>query len=338
MKIIQKEITSLNNKKIALFRLTNSSGAYIELINYGGTLVSIVVPDANGVLDNCILRYNRIEDYFTDAFYLGSTVGRFANRISGAKFDLSGQSYYLDKNDGQNSNHGGFNGFNQKVFDYEISADRIIFSLESEDKEGGFPGNLRFSVDYSFSQNNEVKIIYKVISDRDTIFNPTNHAYFNLSPQKGTILDHQLKVFSKQHLEMNDQFLPTGKINGLYQSAFDFGEYRKIGEMAKLKTEIIPGYNSYFIGKEENGSRQIQHLASLKDNGSRKMVDVYSTMPGIQIYTGDYLSKPFSPYQGICLEAQFYPDAPNQAHFPSTIIQAGKEYIQETEYKFHFCG
>jgi len=320
-------------EKIVVFKIQNNSGAYVEVINSGATLVSAVAPDKSGQLENVILNYKNVEDYLTDSFYLGSTVGRFANRIAKAQFKINEQTYYLDKNDGNNSNHGGFNGFNSRLFDYEIRDNKVIFSYESADGEGGFPGKLLFSVAYSFSDNNELDIEYKAVSDKASMFNPTNHAYFDLSAGKVNPLECELKVFADSYLESNDEFLPTGKILPLANTPFDFSSGRKISELMPLKNEIIKGYNTFFIGKETKPGLS-RLLASLKDNYSGRILEVYSDMPGIQFYTGDYLSAPFAPFGGLCLEAQFYPDAPNQSHFPSCLLSPNQEVTYCIKYKF----
>jgi len=305
-----------------LLKLQNVHGSYVEVCNYGATLVSMNVPDRYEKLENIILHYLRIEDYFSDKFYMGSTVGRFANRIAGAQFQLNDTTYLLDKNDGNNSNHGGFSGFHSRIFDYKEEDGQIIFSYLSRDGEGGFPGNLRLIVTYSFSDDNELSIEYRVVSDRETVFNPTNHAYFNLSSGKTSILNHELKVYADCYLETNDEFLPTGKILPLAGSAFDFRDYRKIADLMSLKKEILPGYNTYFIN---NSNDELKHLASLREPDSGRCLEVYATMPGIQVYTGDYLSKPFYPFAGIAMEAQYYPDSPNHPHFPSCVLYPNEE-------------
>ncbi|MDR2844149.1 MAG: galactose mutarotase, partial [Candidatus Symbiothrix sp.] len=241
-------------------------------------------------------------------YYLGSTVGRFANRITKAQFTLDGKTYHLDKNDGENSNHGGFSGFHNRMFDYEIKDKSVVFRYESPDGEGGFPGNLRFSVTYTFSDADELEIEYQVISDKDTVFNPTNHAYFNLSGKGGTICDHELKVYADNYVVTNATFLPTGEIRPVSDAAFDF---------CNLK-----GYNSYFIS---HSNHRVKHLATLSEATSGRRLEVYSILPGIQVYTGDYLSQPFLPCAGIALEAQGYPDAPNHKHFLPCVLEAGKE-------------
>lgn len=316
-----KTITQLSGNDIVLFRLSNARGSYAEVCNYGATLISLVVADATGEMNNIILNYPDIEDYFADTNYIGSTIGRFANRIANAGFELDGKTYLLDKNDGENSNHGGYKGFNSRVFSYEVKDDHLILSYLSEDGEGGFPGTLSFSVSYSFSDDNQLKIEYKAGTDKKTVFNPTCHAYFNLSGENELILSHELKVYADYYLETKDDFIPTGVMTPVKNSAFDFNEFREIQSLMPLKNEVLPGYNTYFIGNQKTTMKQ---LASLRERKSGITVDVFSTMPGLQIYTGDYLSKPHRPLSGICLEAQFFPDGPNKAHFETCILNAGE--------------
>ncbi|WP_156032912.1 aldose epimerase family protein [Prevotella sp. 10(H)] len=319
------------NKVVSVFRIKNNSGAYVEVMNYGATILSVVVPDRNNKLENIILHYNNIESYFTDPFYLGCTVGRYANRISDAKFILDGKTYYLDKNDVENSNHGGFNGLNRKIFDYKVNEDNIVFSTESVDRESGFPGNLRLDVSYSFSDNNELNIEYKAMADKRTPVNFTNHAYFNLSGEKQSILNHLFKVNADYYLETDDSFLPTGNIYPLDNTAFDFRRAGEIGQMLQLKNEIIKGYNTYF-GTKSNKSDM--PLASVTDNYSGRSVDLYTSMPGFQFYTGDYLSGNFIPFEGLCIEAQYHPDGLNHSLFEKNILEPDIEKIDWIKYSF----
>lgn len=300
---------------IRTFRLENATGAYAEVTNYGATLLSVVVPDKLGKLENVILRYNRIEAYFTDKFYVGSTVGRMANRIARAQFELNGKRYCLDKNDGKNTNHGGFTGFNSRIFNYQQNDNKVKFQYRSKEGEGGFPGNLLFSVAYSFSENNELLVEYQAVSDKETPFNPTNHAYFNLSGAGGeteTILSHELKIYAGHYLETDPEYIPTGKILPLSGSIFDFTDYRK----------LFPAINTYFPADSDEATG---HLAAIRESSSGRKLDVYSSMPGIQVYTGDYLAEPFQPLTGIALEAQFPPDFINQNRFPSCILSPNEE-------------
>jgi aldose 1-epimerase len=328
--ISEHEIIFYRSQKIVLLRITNSSGAYVEVTNYGAAITAIVVPDKYGNLGNIALHYDTLTDYFSDSFYMGCTVGRYANRISDARFSLDGEIYNLDKNDGQNSNHGGFSGFNKQVFDYKTDEGKIIFTLESPDGDGGFPGNLRINVIYSFSENNKLKIEYETCSEKKTAINITNHTYFNLAANGKDILDHHLLINAGKYLEMNDAFLPTGNILPARNTAYDFCEYQTISQMMLLKNDSLKGYNVFFI-KDIDYEKP---LASLWNKNSGRIVDVYTTMSGVQIYTGDFLSEPFNPFGGICLEAQYYPDGVNHQDFEACILSPDQVKRDVIEYMF----
>lgn len=316
-------------------RLTSNSGAYVEVLSYGATLVSAVVPDRYGCFENVVLSYPSVQDYLTDDCYLGSTVGRFANRISGAKFTLNGQAFFLDKNDGENSNHGGFAGFSKKMFTCSARAgSSITFAAHSADGECGFPGNVSVEVTYSFGNSNELLIAYRLTSDKDTVVNLTNHAYFNLCPRAKSILTHELMVNADRYLELDECFLPTGSILPVARSSFDFSCYRSVGQMMRRKREPhIRGYNAYFAVSRA-GKKGLRRLASLREGASGRWLEVYATAPGVQLYTGDYLHGAHQPFAGLCLEAQGYPDAPNHPNFPSCVLAANQEYRQAIRYRF----
>lgn len=330
--ITKRQSIGYKGHEISLFRITNLSGAYIEVTNYGASIVSIVVPDRSNKPGNIVLHYDNLEDYFADTFYLGCTVGRFANRISRAQFQLNGKTYNMDKNDGRNSNHGGFNGFNKKIFKYRVNENSITFSTKSIEEEGGFPGNIDFSVTYSFSENNELKIEYKSTSDKVTPVNFTNHSYFNPSANNESILNCELQINSDEYLEMDNEFLPTGRILSTSYPAFDFNEYRVIKDMLPLKNDNLEGYNAHFI-KGINLPKN-KPLASVKDNNSGRIIDMYTSMPGVQVYTGDFLSGKFNPFGGICLEAQYHPDGVNHSHFALCKLEPGKEQVDTIIYHF----
>jgi len=322
----------VEHKEIFIFRITLESGVLFELTNFGATWISAVVPDKYGNLSNVVLGYNDVSGYIADTAYMGATIGRFANRVGNACFELNGKTYKLECNDGKNTNHGGFSGFSKKVFDFQMEDNKVTFSLFSIDGEGGFPGNLKFSVTYSFNIINELLIDYNVVSNKTTILNPTNHAYFNLSGVKSPIIDHKLKINADLYLETNKEFIPTGEIIQIEaNTAFDFRDFKEIASMMPLKNEIIKGFNTYFIS---NSTKTFKHLATLRNEISGRILDVFSTMPGVQIYTGDYLTNDFFPFAGICLEAQFYPDGPNHSNFETMIIEKNKVYNQKIIYKF----
>lgn len=330
-KIELRHIIEVENNCLVIFRITNNVGAYVELMNYGATITSIVVPDKFGKMDNVVLGYNDYISYLSDPYYIGATIGRVANRISKAQFTLDGKVYELDKNDGSNSNHGGFESINKAFFDYSYDDKSITFCTKSENNSGGFPGNLRISINYSLSNDCELKIRYKVHSDQRTPINFTNHSYFNLGGSSKALND-QLKVSAEQYLEADDEFLPTGKILSLKDTPFDFTKFRCVKEMACQKDEKLFGYNTYFIRQESNNPDE--PLAFLYNADSGRILEMYTSMPGFLFYTGDYLDSPFYQFNGICLEAQHYPDFLNQAHFPSNIIDREEEKEDFIIFKF----
>ena len=327
-----KKVGVYRDKEIYLYKLTNKNGVSIEITNYGATLVSFYVPDINGSLRNIVLGYKNIEDYFSDVIYLGATIGRYANRISGASFNMDGSTYILDKNDGENCNHGGFSGFNKKIFKSEILDNNVVMVAESHDGEGGFPGNIQLTVSYHLSDEDELHIDYKVTTDSKTPINITNHAYFNLSGEE-SILNHQLKIESETYLETDNDFLTTGVIKVVSQNTgFDFREFTKIQSNMQLKNEMIKGYNTYYISDEKNNN--LKKLATLKSDVTEISLEVYSTMPGVMLYTGDYLSGVHQPFSGVSLEAHYFPDSPNKASFPESVASREKEWQEKVIYRF----
>ncbi|WP_019539179.1 aldose epimerase family protein [Proteiniphilum acetatigenes] len=323
----------IDGQVVYLFRLVNNERTSVEIISYGATIKSINIPDKKGRIKNIILGYDRLEDYLSDKNYLGATIGRCANRISNASFVMDGRSYSLDKNDGPNCNHGGFSGFHKKLFDHKIENDKLILSAESEDGEGGFPGNITLTVSYQLTDKNDLFMGYHVSTDQKTPVNVTNHAYFNLSGRE-TILDHQLKIESDRVLESDNNFLPTGAyLNVKNNPGFDFREFKVIGENMSLKKEKIKGYNSYFISRRNENERNLKRLAILKSGDSDIRVEVFSTMPGVMIYTGDYLSGSYQSLSGVCLEAHYYPDSPNRPHFSQGIYAEGDTWRETIMYR-----
>lgn len=337
-RISQQEWGEYFGAKIHIFRIENSTGAYIELTNYGATLVSAMVPDKAGNFENVILGYSSLAGYIADKCYLGATIGRFANRIGGAAFTLDGAVYHLDANDGNNSNHGGNTGFNSRVFDYAITESGISFSLQSDNGDGGFPGNLELTVTYAWTDDNELKITYGATSDQKTVANFTNHAYFNLSAKEEGIIDHSLKVYADNVLEANAAYLPTSMIRPTGEMALD-------GELLRKKMitdgDIVNGYNNCFVLQNEDAN-ELKKAALLIDSISGRKVEVFTSYPSIVVYTGDYLesktngnySRPYRPFDGLCLECQYYPDSPNQPGFPCTVLRPGDEYHEVIVYKF----
>ncbi|MFT3753355.1 MAG: aldose epimerase family protein [Paludibacter sp.] len=343
MKIEKKHFGYTNSgDEIHLFRLVHESGAYIELTNYGATWVSAVLPDRLGNLSDVILGYDSLEGYLADTAYMGSTVGRFANRIGNARFTLNGKNYKLDKNDGQNCNHGGFSGFNRKIFDYQATNDSVIFSMFSPDGEGGFPGNVKLNVSYSFSADLTVSIHYSAESDKDTYLNLTNHAYFNLQGW-GNILEHILYIPYADMLVTDQFFIPTGEFTNVDNTPFDFSKPKQIGrDIFQNDCQLTDnrGYNNFYV--LNNPHAECKHAAVLYESKTGRQLDVFTTKPALLIYSAGFLNSVeagktghrYSPYAGFCLETQYFPDSPNQPNFQDCTLYKGEIYNHRTEYRF----
>lgn len=334
--IKETKISGSDNEGVVFIRLTNSFGSYVELLNYGATLVSAVVPGKDGEMGNVVLGFPNIDAYREDNCYIGSTVGRYANRIGNASFRIGKNRFELDRNDGLNSNHGGFNGFNTKLFDYLLVDNGVRFFLESFSGEGGFPGNVKFSVTYQWNDRQELDIIYEAQSDEDTVLNFTNHAYFNLSALKENALQQELTIASSKLVECTPDFIPTGKIIPTADYGF---KGQKLEEKMNLDLEGFKGINSYYIFDRIDSSVP---ACCLSDTKSGRTLEVFTSYPGVQLYTGDFLASKqkgnhgvcYQAFDGICLECQFYPDAPNQAHFPSALVKAGSKFCETIKYRF----
>ncbi|WP_184546518.1 aldose epimerase family protein [Mucilaginibacter sp. FT3.2] len=323
---------------VYLFRIENTSGAYVELTNYGATLVSVVVPDAQNNFENVVLGYSSLAAYIADECYLGATIGRFANRIAGARFTLDNIDYHLDANDGASSNHGGGNGFNSRVFGYSITDNCLLFTLQSDDNDGGFPGKLNLTVAYSWSENNELNISYRATTDKKTVANFTNHAYFNLSAKGVGIFDHSIKVYADALLDVDAAYVPTGLIKPAGNKALT-GE--NLRDKMVADGDRASGFNDCFVLKNDSDNN-LKTAAILAEKASGRTLTVLTTYPAIIVYTGDYLDctppgnflRPYKPFDGLCLECQYYPDSPNHAHFPSTVLSPGDGYNETIVYKF----
>ncbi|WP_183557426.1 aldose epimerase family protein [Mucilaginibacter sp. SP1R1] len=325
-------------EQVCIFKMENEGGAYVELTNYGATLVSAVVPDARGQLGNTVLGFKSLQAYIDERCYIGATIGRYANRISGAKFKLDGTTYHLENNDGKNTNHGGNHGFNSRVFKYAITADGLFFTLLSKDGDGGFPGNLELTVNYHWTDLNELIITYFASTDKKTVASFTNHAYFNLSGKNGKIYDHLLTVYADQVLDNDADYVPTGLIKSTGKIAFDGIPIRN---KMKITDNSIVGLNDCYVLNEQ-GNKLHKLAAKLFEKESGRKLEVYTTYPAVMVYTGDYLqseheghnSRQYGAFEGLCLECQHYPDSPNHSNFPSTVLDAEDVYQETIAYKF----
>jgi aldose 1-epimerase len=323
---------SYKGKEIFKFRIKNVHGNYIELLNYGAIVKSIMVPDKNGNKENVVLGFPTLEGYLKDESYIGATVGRFANRINNAEFLIGSKTYHLDKNDGKNNNHSGSAGVNNKVFDFIVNEDSVVFALESRNGEGGFPGNLSTKVIYKWTDKNELKIEFLASADEPSPLNFTNHSYFNLSACAETIHNHKLNIQATKILESTPDYIPTGKI--IPADKYLFFNYKLTDVMQHN------GLNIYYVFDRSSANENA--VCELFEEKSGRLMRVYTSYPGVQLYTGDYLnsavigehSKYYEPFDGLCLECQYYPDSPNHANFPNTIFEAGQVYNETITYAF----
>ncbi|MBE6930260.1 MAG: galactose mutarotase [Ruminococcaceae bacterium] len=322
---------------VLAFRLVNAAGAYVRILNRGGIIQSLCVPDRDGKLTDVVLGFDSITQYENDPEYLGALVGRVANRISGAVFDLNGKTYPLAANDGPNCIHGGTVGYSFRIWEHEIENDRLILSLHSPDGEEGFPGNLDVQVVYSFSDDCRLRIGYRAVTDADTIVNLTNHAYFNLAGE-GDVLTQILRIAADAYTPSDELLIPTGEIRPVADTAFDFRVPKAIGaDIHADDPQLIigKGYDHNFVLSAQD------NCVSAYSPDSGITLNLSTDLPGVQLYTGNCLpqrpgkgGKPTAAFSGFCLETQFFPDAIHQPAFPSIVLKAGGTWNHYAEFAF----
>lgn len=343
-KITKKSFGKLSTgQEVSLYELKNSGGASVEIIDFGGAIHSINVPDADGVLADVALGYDFAQGYETQGKYIGALIGRHGNRIEDAAFKIGRRKYVLDKNDGRNNLHGGFNGFDKRLWSGEIDGETLVLRYLSVDGEEGFPGNLSVTVRYSFNDNNALIIDYSAVSDADTVCNLTNHCYFNLDGESsGSIEGHSLKINATHFTVGNSECLPTGYVAKVEGTPLDFTDFHVIGERINSKHEQIVfagGYDHNFCPD----GKGFRHMATLCAHKSGRTMEVWSDLPGIQFYSGNFLdgtapfgkgNRPINKRDGLCLETQFYPNALRFDNFEKPILKKGEQYHHVTVYKF----
>ena len=322
---------------IEQFRLSNKNGFSVIIITYGGIIKEINIPDRNGKIENIVLNYKKNEEYLEDKFFIGALIGRYANRIENGAFSLKNEKFQLDKNEGDNHLHGGNEGFNKKfwkVVDYDSVNEKFIkLSYCSKHLECGYPGNLKCDVKYSINDKDEFTIEFMAISDKDTIFNPTSHSYFNLNPSKTSILDHKLKINAIKYIPTNKKSLPKNDVKSVIDTAFNFNKSKKIKvDINNNDDQILTskGYDHCFI--LDNNKTNI--AAELSENITGRKLIIKTDQPGVQLYTGNHLKGKFKKNQGLCLETQNFPNSPNIKSFPSSVLKANRNYYSKTSYHF----
>ncbi|MFD1769356.1 aldose epimerase family protein [Sphingobacterium suaedae] len=335
---------NIDGKNTHLILLRNRTGMQVAFTDYGARIVSILVPDKYGDLRDVVLGFNSIHKYIqADEQYHGATIGRFANRIANAEFALDGNTYRLEKNNGNNSLHGGPSGFHTKVWDRQVSfKKKVDFYYVSADGEEGFPGNLKVNVSFELTEANEIVIRYKAETDKKTVLNLTNHAYFNLNGEgHSDILNHILHIPSDQYLPVNENLIPKGGETPVTDTPFDFRTPKKISadiEKENIQLKRANGYDHTYVNTQPFSTA----AATAFSQHSGIQLEVFTTEPGIQLYTGNFLSGndtgksggKYTPRSAFCFETQHYPDSPNQPRFPSVILEAGEVFESETIYRF----
>lgn len=340
--------TTFNGKKISLYTLDSGKGVKMQITNFGGRIVSLWVPDKNGQYEDVVLGHPDIKEYidYKGERCLGPIIGRFANRIAKGRFELNGKAYRIPVNDRGQALHGGPEGFDMKVWNVEsVNKNSISLSYLSPDGEEGFPGNLKVNVKYTLTKDNTIKIEYKATTDRPTVVNLTNHTFYNLKGTgNGTILDNYLTIKADKYTPIDSVSIPTGKNLSVAGTPFDFRKGTLIGARINEKNTQLKngkGYDhNWVVNKKGKG---VEFIARLYEPKSGRVMEVYSDQPGLQFYSGNFLDgkvvgkygKAHKYREAVALEAQKFPDSPNEPSFPSTILNPGEVYTQTTLYKFY---
>jgi aldose 1-epimerase len=336
----------INGKKTNLFFLKNDNGMEVAITNYGGRVVSIMAPDRNGKMADVALGFDSLDGYLNNnEYYFGAIIGRYANRIAKGQFTLDGKTYHLPINDGPNSLHGGNKGFFARIWDAkQLDSRNLLLTYDSKDMEEGYPGDLKVQVLYTLTQDNSIRIEYTAVTDKPTVINLTNHTYFNLNGAgSGKITDEKLMINGDSYTPIDDTEIPTGKIDPVKGTPFDFTTPTVIGKRINADNQQVKfakGYDdNWILNKDFKG--QLSLAARVTDPNSGRVMDVLTTEPGIQFYSGNFLDgvkgkdeKPYKYRTALTLETQHYPDSPNEPDFPSTVLKPNQIFHSITIYKF----
>jgi aldose 1-epimerase len=333
-----------NGFRADLYVLRNANGIEARITNFGATVVSIMAPDRHGKFADIVLGFDDLEGYAQHRKFFGATVGRYANRIAGGRFILGSNNYSLATNNGPNHLHGGVQGFDRALWTAQDTRrkDAVVLRYRSADGEEGYPGNLDAEVVFTLTRDDALRIDYSAATDRPTPVNLTNHSFFNLGSDTD-ILDHELKLAADRFTPVDASLIPTGELRAVAGTPFDFRAPARIGarvDADDAQLQRAGGYDHNFILAKKNGRLDV--AAEVYDRKSGRAMRVLTTEPGVQFYSGNFLDgsitgkkrKVYTHRTGFCLEAQHYPDSPNQPHFPSAILMPGDTYRQTTIYQF----
>jgi len=335
-----------DGREVSLYTISNQNGMKVSVMNVGAALVRVEVPDSRGVLADVVLGFDSVEAYMENGCFFGVVVGPNANRIGGARFALDGVVCRLDVNDGVNNLHSHKKeGWHKRFWDAEFHDNSVTFSLEDKDGSMGFPGNKKVSVTYSLDEDNALKLHYHGISDKKTLLNLTNHAYFNLEGHgSGSMEAHELQLLASRYTPADAGSIPTGEIAAVAGTPMDFTVPEKIGrrigdDFEQLK--FAGGYDHNWVIDGWDGT--LRHFATVKAPISGRVMKAYTTLPGVQFYAGNFIDEQvgkesvvYGPRRGFCLETQFFPDSANKPNFPSSVFGEGREYDSVTVYRFEW--
>ncbi|MCU1275965.1 MAG: aldose 1-epimerase [Bryobacterales bacterium] len=337
-----------DGQAVDLYTLTNGHGMEVAITNYGGIVVSVKTPDRNGKLADVVLGFDNFEGYLQTMPYFGALIGRYGNRIANGRFTLDAREYHLAQNNGPNALHGGLRGFDKRIWSAkEIrakDAPALELSYLSKDGEEGYPGNLSATVTYSLTPKNELKIDYAATTDKDTVVNLTNHSYFNLAGEgQGNVLPHVVMINADRFTPVDSTLIPTGELKSVEGTPFDFRKPTPIGARINDKNQQLQfgkGYDHNFVLNGDGGGLKL--AARVTDPSSGRVMEVLTTQPGLQFYTGNFLDGTVRGKGGVaygqrsafCMETQHFPDSPNHPAFPSTVLKPGQRYQTTTVYRF----
>ncbi|MGB4958148.1 MAG: aldose epimerase family protein [Saprospiraceae bacterium] len=348
MQYNKTEFGQIDSKQVLLITCTSASGQYVQVTNYGGIIHAWHCLDHEGKLQDVLLGCKYLDGYLARHPYFGAIIGRYANRINLGRFDLNGQTYQLQKNHAPHHLHGGYEGFDKKIWDVDIFPEddsiKISLTTQSSHMEEGYPGHLQVKVDITYNQNNELKFEYFATTDQDTHINLTNHCYFNLSGNPHSdVLDHEIMIEAKYITEANQEGIPTGKIIPVQDTAMDLTTFKRLCDIhfeLHHEFDYTKGFDHNYIIDHQSG----KSVAKALHRKSGRRLSIYTDQPGIQLYTGNWLGGVsgkhgiYQDFAGFCLETQHYPDSPNHPHFPSTLLSPGKSYQTYTIYKIDIKG
>jgi aldose 1-epimerase len=335
-----------DGRNVELYTLANDHGLEARIMNYGGTLVSLRAPDRNGIHADVVLGFDEFGPYLSQHPYFGSLIGRYANRIAAASFTIDGKTYRLSANDGRNHLHGGRIGFDKILWNAEPAESpdgpQLVLSHFSRAGEEGYPGNLSVRVTYTLTAQNELSLDYSASTDHATVINLTHHSYFNLAGA-GTIHDHLLRLAAERYLPVVPELIPLGEQRSVQGTPFDFTVPRSIGSAIsadEAQLQLAGGYDHCWVLTQQSGACAL--AAELYEPISGRALTVFTTQPGIQVYSGNFLDGSiqgkqgarYQRYSGLCLETQHFPDSPNLPSFPTTVLRPGETYREITAYRF----